>query len=55
MTDKTQKQIDKAVDALLAVPEPTEHNRVIPTKEDLDKKYVMRLDRNRKPKMIEVE
>jgi len=53
--DKVQEKIDKAAKALLNMPAPLEHKRPIPTKKDLERKFVMRVDRKGKPYMLEVE
>ena len=51
----TQNKIDKAANALMKMPAPKEHIRPIPTKKDLEKKFVMRVDRKGKPSMREVK
>ena len=51
----TQKKIDKATKALMKMPAPKEHVRPIPTKKDLEKKFVMRVDRKGQPSMREVK
>ena len=53
--DKVQEKIDKVAKTLLNMPAPKEHKRPIPTKKDLERKFVMRTDRKGQPHMIEVE
>ena len=52
--DKIQEKIDKVAKTLLGMPAPQERNRPIPTKKDLERKFVMRVDRKGKPSMREV-
>ena len=49
------KDLDRAAKALLNAGKLPEHKRPNPTKEDLEKKFVMRLDRKGKPKLKEVK
>lgn len=53
--DKIQEKIDKVAKTLLGMSAPIERKRPIPTKKDLERKFVMRVDRRGKPHMIEVE
>ena len=50
-----QKTLDKAVKALLNAGKLPKHERANPTKADLEKKFVMRVDRNGKPTIKEVK
>ena len=51
-----RKILDKVVRALLMLPAPDERERPPePTKEDLERKFVMRLDQKGKPTIREVE
>ena len=52
--DKIQEKIDKVAKTLLNMPAPQERNRPIPTKKDLERKFVMRVDRKGKPFVREV-
>ena len=51
----THNKIEKAAKALMKMPSPKEHVRPIPTKKDLEKKFVMRVDRKGKPSMREIK
>ena len=55
MTDKTQHKIDKAVKALLNAGKLPRHEKPEPTKEDLERKFVMRVDEDGKPTIKEVK
>jgi len=51
----TEKRLKKVVRALLRMPAPDEHKRPPePTKEDLERRFVMRIDRSGKPRIDEV-
>ena len=53
--DKIQEKIDKVAKTLLNMPAPQEHKRPVPTKKDLERKFVMRVNRKGEPVMLEVE
>ena len=50
-----QKNLDRAAKALLNAGKLPKHKRPNPTKEDLKRKFVMRVDRNGKPTLKEVK
>ena len=50
-----QKDIDKATKVLLNAGKLPKHKRIEPTKNELEKKFVMRVDRKGKPTIKEVE
>ena len=53
--DKIQEKINKAVKVLLGMPAPEERNLPpVPTKKDLERKFVMRVDKKGQPHIREV-
>ena len=50
-----QDKIDKAINALINAGKPPNHESPEPTKEDLERKFVMRVDRKGKPTIKEVK
>ena len=52
MADKA-KMLDNLFKGLLQLPAP-KHNRVMPTKGDRERKFVLRMDKSGNPKMIEI-
>lgn len=49
-----QKDLDRAVKALLNAGKPPKHSDIPPpTKKDLERKFVMRVDRKGRPVIIE--
>ena len=50
-----QKDIDRATKALINAGKLPEHENINPTKEDLERKFVMRVDRKGKPTIKEVK
>ena len=55
MQKKQAKNIEKASKALLTAGKLPEHKRPNPTKDDLKRKFVMRLGRNGKPTLKEIK
>ena len=47
-----QKDLDRAAKALLTAGKPSVHKRLNPTKEDLTRKFVMRIGKHGKPPVI---
>ena len=50
-----QAKIDRALKALLNAGKLPKHDRPTPTKKDLDSKFIMRVDRNGRPTLKEIE
>ncbi|MCY4128805.1 MAG: hypothetical protein OXG15_06130 [Gammaproteobacteria bacterium] len=48
------KRLDKAIRALLRMPAPPHVRPPTPTKADLERKFVMRVDRSGRPRIEEV-
>lgn len=49
------RRLDKLIHALLRLPAPPHIRPPTPTKEDLNRKFRLRLSRSRKPRMEEVD
>ena len=48
-------KIDKAIKTLINAGKLPKHKQTPPTKEDLDRKFVMRVDRKGKPRIKEIK